>query len=126
MDKDHAQANFGFRRVQMRGVEVELHLDPSLAVSAMRAFLGTTPLDAEIDALPIPSHPHWLRIVVTLLRLYRTKRSRAIGSRCVFEPSCSRYSELAFRRLGFSKGLFATVQRLLRCRPGAGGIDLPA
>ena len=111
--------------VKCQGVDIELRVDAPLAPSVLRVFTGTTPMDAEVDVLPIPSRPLWLRICVWLLRCYRSKIPPRIGQRCVFEPSCSRYSELAFRRNGFLNGLLATLGRLYRCRPGFGGIDIP-
>jgi len=113
------------RIVNVNGDEFELHLDSAKASGVLRAFAGTTPLDKEVDALPPPSRPLWLKITVGFLRLYQSKRSFAVETRCVFEPSCSRYAELAFRRFGFLSGLLATLGRLYRCRPGSGGIDLP-
>jgi putative component of membrane protein insertase Oxa1/YidC/SpoIIIJ protein YidD len=114
-----------FKTVQLGDVEVELRVDPSLAPSVMRAFCGTTALDAEVDALPLPQKPLWLRTFVRLLRWYRSAISPHLGQRCGFEPSCSRYSELAFRQFGFVRGAAATIDRLRRCRPGTGGVDLP-
>lgn len=111
--------------VKCQGVDIELRVDTPLAPIVLRVFTGTTPMDAEVDALPIPSRSFWLRICVWLLRCYRSKIAPRIGQRCVFEPSCSRYSELAFRRNGFLNGLLATLGRLYRCRPGFGGIDIP-
>lgn len=111
--------------VTVQGVEIELHVDSSLIPSTLRAFMGTTPRDAEIDDLPVPTGPFWLRASVLLLRWYRARVSPLIGQRCVFEPSCSRYSEVAFRQYGFAKGLKVSVGRLRRCRPGAGGADIP-
>lgn len=105
--------------------EIDLRVAPSLAPGVLRAFLGATPMDAKVDALPIPAKPLSLRTCVRSLRWYRRMRSSRIGERCVFDPSCSRYSELAFRRYGFWRGLFATLGRLRRCRPGAGGVDVP-
>ncbi|PHS16921.1 MAG: membrane protein insertion efficiency factor YidD [Kangiella sp.] len=61
---------------------------------------------------------------VLALRTYRKCRPRFIGDRCVFEPSCSHYCELAIRENGFFRGVKLTFNRLYRCKPGAGGIDL--
>lgn len=106
-------------------IEIELRVDSVLAPSVLRAFAGTTPLDAEVDALDVPHEPRWLHACVGLLRWYRSKRSGVIERRCVFDPSCSRYAELAFRARGFFRGSFATLDRLRRCRPGCGGVDVP-
>jgi putative component of membrane protein insertase Oxa1/YidC/SpoIIIJ protein YidD len=106
--------------------EIELRLDASLSPAVLRAFLGTTPLDATVDALPVPVRPLWLRICVYLLRWYRRHAgSLGLANRCVFDPSCSRYSELSFRRSGLLKGSIATIARLSRCKPGQGGVDTP-
>ena len=111
--------------VRIEGAEIELRVESSLAPSVIRAFAGVTPMDAEVDALSIPTKPIWLRICIQSLRWYREIRSHQISQRCVFDPSCSRYAELAFRHRGFSKGVLATLGRLHRCRPGAGGVDIP-
>ncbi len=43
---------------------------------------------------------------------------------CRFRPTCSEYSMEAFQRLGFLKGTFLTMKRLLRCHPWGGhGFD---
>lgn len=111
--------------VQVDGAEIELRVDATLAPSALRAFAGRTPLDIQVDAQPVPATPNWLCICIRALRWYRRTRSQRIGQRCVFDPSCSRYSELAFRQRGFFRGLLATLGRLHRCRPGSGGLDIP-
>src|SRR5262245_44321241 len=106
-------------------VKVELRLDSSLAPSVLRSFAGKIPLDAEVDALDVPTFPRWLNSCVRLIRLYRRFRRASVGQQCVYDPSCSRYAELALRKHGLAKGLAATAARLCRCRPGRGGVDLP-
>jgi len=113
------------RIVEVSGVVIELAVDESLAPSVLRGFAGTTPLDAAIDALSIPARPFWLAHAIQLIRWYRRQIAPHLGQRCVFEPSCSRYAELALRKRGLGRGLWATVGRLLRCRPSHGGFDLP-
>lgn len=113
------------RTVKLGDSEIEFRVDASLLPGVLRAFAGTTSRDAEVDSLQIPISPRWLNLCTRMLRWYRTKRSAAIERRCVFDPSCSRYSELAYRKLGFVGGTVATLKRLRRCRPGSGGIDLP-
>jgi hypothetical protein len=54
--------------VDVGGVKVELRVDPTLAPSVLRAFAGKTALDADVDALEVPSFPRWLRSCVRLLR----------------------------------------------------------
>jgi putative membrane protein insertion efficiency factor len=113
------------RIVEVSGVTIELAVDETLASSVLRAFAGTTPLDAAIDALPVPTRPFWLSSAIGLIRWYRRQIASHLGQRCVFEPSCSRYAELALRKRGLVRGSWATIGRLRRCRPGHGGMDLP-
>lgn len=111
--------------VQVRDVSIECDVHDWLAPSILRAFTGTTPLDAEVDRLELPAGPRWLLFSIRSLRWYRHRVSPRLGSRCVFEPSCSRFAEVALRDRGAFLGLFLILRRLLRCRPGYGGVDLP-
>ena len=113
------------QQVAIGDVVVELRVDEALAPTVLRAFAGRTHHDAEVDALEIPPRPYWLRAFIRALRAYRSIRPTALGQRCVYDPSCSRYGELAYRKLGFARGTIALVRRLRRCRPGLGGSDLP-
>jgi putative component of membrane protein insertase Oxa1/YidC/SpoIIIJ protein YidD len=113
------------RVVELNGLTIECRIDDHLAPAALRAFAGATPLDVYVDALPVPDGPKWLAIAVRVLRWYRTRISPALGQRCVFEPSCSRYAELALRQKPTREAFGSTVRRLRRCRPGYGGVDLP-
>ena len=113
------------RIVKIKGIEYSLNLDDTMQASVLRALTGTTPLDDEVDNLTMPQKPIWLRMCVRILRWYRTRLSPQLGQRCVYEPSCSRYTELSLRKYGFFKGLYFSTKRLHRCRPGAGGIDMP-
>ena len=114
-----------FRRVAIGEINVELRVSETLAPAVLRAFAGCTLHDAEIDSLEIPRQPLWLWCCVSALRTYRSFRPAAVGQRCVYDPSCSRYAELAYRKLGFFRGSIASVRRLWRCRPGLGGNDFP-
>ncbi len=111
--------------VEVAELTIELRVDPRLAPTVLRAFAGTTPTDAEVDALPLPGTLSLVGIAVRVLRWYRMKVSVRLGQRCVLEPTCSRYAELAFRRHGLLKGVRMTVIRLRRCRAGNGGINIP-
>ncbi len=101
-------------------LNVEEHLRPSLE----RRLTGTTKTDTHIHSLPVPKKISLIKIAVLILRFYQKHRPPLIGNRCVFEPSCSHYSELAIRENGLKIGIWLTIKRLLRCRPGAGGFDL--
>ena len=103
----------------------ELNVDEKLRPSIERNISGRTQMDIEIDTLNIPNNPFFLNKLIVLLRWYRKSLSRKIGHRCVFDPSCSRYCEIAIRNQGILRGLYLTFNRLLRCRPKNGGVDLP-
>lgn len=55
---------------------------------------------------------------VFLIRFYQAAISPLFSSCCRFEPTCSQYGIIAFRRYGFIKGFKLTAKRILRCRPG--------
>ncbi|AUC74907.1 membrane protein insertion efficiency factor YidD [Olleya sp. Bg11-27] len=93
------------------------------AIIIQRQFTRHTKLDLDIQNLPIPKKPIWLNIAIRTLRFYQNNISEKLGNRCVFDPSCSRYSEAALREKGFIKGISLTLNRLKRCRPENGGID---
>lgn len=113
------------KKIYVNGEVYKCHVDDSLMPSIERMLRGTTDSDRKIQSLSIPNKPFWLRICVKILRWYRQSISPKLGNRCVFEPSCSHYAELALRKNGFVKGLILATKRLYRCRPGAGGIDIP-
>jgi putative membrane protein insertion efficiency factor len=101
----------------------EFNVDPEDAIIIQRQFLGKTQKDIDIENLSIPARPVWLYVIVRMIRFYQKKISKKIGNRCVFDPSCSHYSEMAFRKKGFIKGTILTIKRLYRCRPVNGGTD---
>ena len=103
----------------------ECRVDPALLPQLTRLLGGSTLHDQVVDDLAIPSGPIWIKASVRLLRWYRARVSRRLGHRCVYEPSCSRYAELAIRQYGLVRGTTLTLKRLKRCRPGQGGVDLP-
>ena len=110
-------------KLQVGNDTFELDLASSDAPLIQRHFAKFTGRDLAIRNLPIPAKPLWLGIMVSAIRFYQKTLSPKLGNRCVFDPSCSHYSELAFRQKGFFKGLRLTMQRLKRCRPENGGVD---
>ena len=71
---------------------------------------------------PISTLPS--RLSIFLMRVYRFFLSPWIGNQCRFTPSCSHYSEEAFREYGFLRGCIMTIKRLGRCHPWhPGGYD---
>ncbi len=61
------------------------------------------------------------RLAVLPIRLYQLAISPALGPRCKYEPSCSRYAVQAIRRYGVARGLVLAGWRLLRCNPWSHG-----
>lgn len=104
---------------------IEIVGDENLSIAALRAFAGMTLLDAEVDKRSVPTRPVLTNLAIRLLRWYRCAVSPRLGQRCVLDPSCSRYAEIAISERGLAVGAWMTTRRLCRCRPGAGGVDLP-
>lgn len=102
---------------------IEFNVDPKDSIIIKRQLLGNTERDLKIEQLEIPKKPIWLKVVVKLIRYYQSRISKKLGNRCVFDPSCSHYSEMAYREKGFIHGSILTINRLYRCRPKNGGID---
>lgn len=58
------------------------------------------------------------------VRFYKKYISPAIGSNCIYEPSCSTYFAQCVEKFGIIKGTILGIDRLLRCnRFFLGGID---
>jgi putative membrane protein insertion efficiency factor len=63
-------------------------------------------------------------IVVAPIRGYQRLVSPALGQRCKYYPSCSRYAVQAVENYGILRGLVLAGWRLLRCNPWShGGVD---
>jgi uncharacterized protein len=101
----------------------EFRVNPENEIVVKRHLFGKTQKDLDIENLEIPENPIWLRVTVKFIRFYQAHISDRLGNRCVFDPSCSHYSELAFRQKGLIRGAIYTLKRLNRCRPQNGGID---
>lgn len=101
----------------------EFSIDEKLRPSVERKLTGSTFIDREISALSLNGIPISIRIVIAFLRLYRRVAPKTLRCRCVFDPSCSHYSELAFREHGLITGARLTFSRLHRCKPDAGGVE---
>ena len=83
-----------------------------------------------IDLARPPERQLSARALIVGIHLYRQTTSPwmpAIGARCRFEPTCSRYAEASIRRHGALFGSAQAVRRLARCGPWTpnGTIDLP-
>jgi len=102
----------------------DIDADEKLRPSVERNLTGTTALDTKIASLPVPTENRLVKYAVLLLRKYRKTVPHSVRCRCVFEPSCSHYSELAFRQHGVLLGIKHTFSRLRRCNSKNGGKDL--
>ena len=61
------------------------------------------------------------RLAVLPIRLYQLAIAPALGPRCKYEPSCSRYAVQAIQRYGVLRGLVLAAWRILRCNPWSHG-----
>lgn len=60
------------------------------------------------------------RLVLILIRGYRTLISPLLRPACRYTPTCSAYAEEAVTRYGAAKGSWLAARRLLRCHPWGG------
>ena len=61
---------------------------------------------------------------IATIRLYQRFVSPMLGSNCRFHPSCSQYSIMAIEEYGVIKGIWLSINRILRCHPlNPGGFD---
>ncbi len=64
------------------------------------------------------------KVLLALLRFYRTQISPAFRPCCRFTPTCSQYAIEAIERYGAWKGFRLACWRVLRCNPFCkGGYD---
>ena len=103
---------------------LEFNVDEKLRPSVERELTGSTALDTKIASIHLSNENILQRLSIILLRTYREIAPKSLRNRCVFEPSCSHYSEAAIRQHGVLLGLFFTLKRLNRCKSKNGGIDL--
>lgn len=57
------------------------------------------------------------RLLLWLIRFYRSRISPLRAPCCRFTPTCSQYALEAVEKYGAVKGGFLAVKRLLRCNP---------
>jgi len=64
------------------------------------------------------------KILLALLRFYKSGISPLLGQRCRFYPTCSEYMYIAVERYGALVGFWMGLKRLVRCQPFCrGGYD---
>lgn len=96
------------------------------AIGAVLVFLGLFGLDVS----RAPSDQWSARALVGAIRLYQATLSPmmpAMGVRCRFTPTCSRYGAASIEKHGALVGTARAVWRVLRCGPwtAAGTVDPP-
>jgi putative membrane protein insertion efficiency factor len=63
-------------------------------------------------------------LLLGLIRLYQLTLSPWLGTRCRYDPTCSRYAAEAITRFGVCRGTWLAAKRLGRCHPwGPSGYD---
>ena len=64
------------------------------------------------------------KIILYLIKMYRTKISPMYPPRCKCIPTCSQYAVEAIEKYGVIKGGLMSTWRILRCNPfSKGGFD---
>ena len=64
------------------------------------------------------------RVMVGFIKAYRYWLSPFLPASCRFYPSCSAYALESYQRLGFWKGTYLSLRRILKCNPfHPGGVD---
>jgi len=57
---------------------------------------------------------------VLLIKIYQLGISPLLGSQCRFTPTCSQYAKEALQKHGVFKGIWLTINRIIRCNPWGG------
>ena len=57
------------------------------------------------------------RIMLALIRVYRSKISPNTAPKCRFMPTCSAYAQEAIAKYGAWKGGWLALKRILKCHP---------
>ena len=64
------------------------------------------------------------KVVLFIIRGYKSVFSPILGQHCRYHPSCSMYTYEAIEKYGLLKGMILGTKRLLRCHPfRPGGVD---
>jgi len=61
-----------------------------------------------------------VKLCLFFIDIYKKLISPFLIKSCRYEPTCSSYSQEAFKRFGFMIGLKLTIKRIIRCHPWGG------
>ncbi|MCE2823907.1 MAG: membrane protein insertion efficiency factor YidD [Sediminibacterium sp.] len=62
---------------------------------------------------------------IGVIKFYQYVISPALGPKCRFTPTCSHYAVDALKKYGLFKGMYLSIIRISKCRPGGGhGYDV--
>ena len=61
-----------------------------------------------------------VKLSLFFINIYKKLISPFLIKSCRYEPTCSSYSQEAFKRFGFMIGLKLTIKRIIRCHPWGG------
>lgn len=94
------------------------------------AVIGALLLLFGLDLVRAPERQLSARVLLGAIHLYQgtlSPRMPALGVRCRFQPTCSRYAEGAIRKHGTLLGTLRAAARIVRCGPWtpAGTVDPP-
>ena len=101
-----------------------------LSRKRLLAVLALLLLLLALDLARRPERQLSARLMLAGIHLYQatlSPRLGALGARCRFTPTCSRYAEAVIRRDGALAGGWKALSRLARCGPWtpAGTVDPP-
>ena len=91
-------------------------LAPSLLRRSLHAAGGLRSPVPEQDG-----HGRLWSFLVAMIGIYQGEISPNRAHRCPYTPSCSNFALDALHRHGTRRGLWLTMRRLVRCRPGTSG-----
>ena len=57
---------------------------------------------------------------IGVIKFYQYVISPALGPKCRFTPTCSHYAVDALKKYGLFKGMYLSIFRISKCRPGGG------
>lgn len=61
-------------------------------------------------------------LAIAAVRLYQRLAPIRLRACCCFQPTCSEFAVVVFRKFGLLRGIHLVGQRLARCRPENAGI----